>query len=519
VAVVPGFANWSLVITKTKTFYILFLVLSVSLSALSQKEEITPREPQATHPEATITPGVPRTINYIQITNNTHPTATSTDPSSGFWGRFVLQFSVASGPCLAAGAIRTYTISSGGTGYAVGDTGIIGTGNATYKVSALNGTSVNAITIAAPYGSGYAISPGVSTTATGGNGTGLTINITGIYNGTPGPNCVTVQDQTENGGWVSSVCRDAACSNGDAITFAHVDPAGAALDGTYRTDYASSFTQYIPIVSTPGAGQTPGKYLLYPTGGGGTGMEIFVTVNANGTVTAQPIIQWYGIGYNSCPTIKLMAGGTPATFSCQPNTTPAYTFDTSIAAGTNYYQLSTLNDTSGMTTDHSGNVWGVYSEAYPNQLNIGESYVSIHKSTDGGESYSLGKPFLIDQGTHCGGATVPCSYVTASLATAPNGNLVVGYWIYDNSGSPLVPQSQCCWTIYCNPSSADCTQISNWSKPYPFPATPVVRPRVFRCLARTSRCAPAAVVPPAHESSVPHTAACFDTRGRCSENC
>ena len=39
-------------------------------------------------------------------------------------------------------------------------------------------------------------------------------------------------------------------------------------------------------------------------------MEIFVTVNAVGTVgTARPVVQWYGNGYNSCPTVTLMARG------------------------------------------------------------------------------------------------------------------------------------------------------------------------------------------------------------------
>ena len=390
-------------------------------------------------------------------------------PSAGTWGKFVLQFSVSKGPCLAAGAIRTYTIASGGTGYVVGDTGTIGGGGATYNVTTLTGTSVRAITVAVPYGSGYTVSNGVSTTATSGNGSGLAINITGIYTGTPGPNCVTVEDQTQNGGWVSAVCNNASCSNGDSVTFAHVNPATSALDGTYRTDYASTVARLSPVVFTPGSGQTPGKYFIYPTGGGGTGMEIFVTVNAAGTVTARPVVQWYGNGYNSCPTVTLMAGGTPATFGCKPSTTPAYTFDTSMAAGTNYFQLTTLNDTFGMTTDQAGNVWSVYSEAYPNQLNIGESYVSIQKSTNGGVSYGPGRPLLIDSGTHCGRGTVPCSYVTGSLATAPNGNLVVGYWTYDNSGSPLTPPVQCCWTIYCNPASVDCSNSANWSTPYRFP--------------------------------------------------
>ena len=62
------------------------------------------------------------------------------------------QYKVSDGPCLAAGAIRTQTIASGGTGYAVGDTGTIASGGAVYKVFSVSRGVVTAITLSVPYG-------------------------------------------------------------------------------------------------------------------------------------------------------------------------------------------------------------------------------------------------------------------------------------------------------------------------------------------------------------------------------
>ena len=440
-------------------FYTLLFVSSASLSALAQGR--------------TITPGTPQAINYIQITNNTHPADTAPNPSVGTWGKFVKQYKVSDGPCLAAGAIRTQTIASGGTGYAVGDTGTIASGGAVYKVFSVSRGVVTAITFSVPYGSGYTISSGVTTTATTGSGTGLTLNITGVYTGTPGPSCVIVVDQTSTGAWVSSVCNNAACSNGDSITFTSAAPASSALDGTARIAYSADITNYGVALATPGSRQTPGGYLITPTGGGGTGMLAYVTVSDvgsdAGTVVAAPQIIETGTGYTSCPRFVLSGtGGTPATFTCTTSVMPGYALDISISAPSSYYQLTTLNDTFGMAVDQADNVWGVYSVAYSGNTNSGQSYVAIHKSTNGGVSYGSEQPLLIDTGTHCGGGATPCSYVTGALATAPNGNLVVGYWEYDITGITATPGL---FLTYCNPAAVDCTKNENWSAPYTFPIT------------------------------------------------
>ncbi len=94
-----------------------------------------------------------------------------------------------------AGAITAATIDAGGSGYSVGDTGTIictpnwgdcfGADNATYQVTAVSGGAVTAFTISNP-GNAYdvtTVSTGQNpapTAATTGDGSGLTLNITGV---------------------------------------------------------------------------------------------------------------------------------------------------------------------------------------------------------------------------------------------------------------------------------------------------------------------------------------------------
>lgn len=72
-------------------------------------------------------------------------------------------------------------------------------------------------------------------------------------------------------------------------------------------------------VTSPGAGQTPGVYVLNGTGIG-TGAQIMVTVNSNGTVTIPPVVLSQGSGYQNAdlspapPVFTIAHGGTPASF-------------------------------------------------------------------------------------------------------------------------------------------------------------------------------------------------------------
>jgi len=78
------------------------------------------------------------------------------------------------------------------------------------------------------------------------------------------------------------------------------------------------------VIATAGSAQTAGTYTVFATvsSGGGSGASISVTVTAAGTVTATPVVITAGSGYVSAPTFTLAAGGTPATFSAQLDTTP-----------------------------------------------------------------------------------------------------------------------------------------------------------------------------------------------------
>lgn len=443
--------------------------------------------------------------NVIQITNNTHPADTAPSPATGTYGKFVQQYYVYSGPCILTGAIRAIAITSGhtGTGYVTGDTGTVNGGSplATYRVVA-SGGAVTGIVLtqppfSAPYGSGYTVVNGVATTATSGVGTGLEVNVTGIYSGTAGPNCAVVEEMNKTAAYASA-CNNVACSNGDSITFAHVYPAGTGIDGTYDTDYQARYHVYTFTIATAGSGQTGGAYFLNATGGGGgSGNQIAANIPTTGT-NAGKVTQissvWFGSGYTSCPSLTISAGGTPATFNCLDSAYPSLTYDVSLSPGTYYYQLATGNVSGGMATDNSGNIWALYADSYVQQVNQGPSYIAIRKSTDGGHTFGNEYPLLYDNFPrtfpspghyHCGpgGNTIGCSYVTGSVAMAPDGHtLVVGYWWEDPTATYFVNfggATNCCFVIRCDTAAVDCTQVANWGSPYQIPVTvpPLLSPK------------------------------------------
>jgi hypothetical protein len=426
--------------------------------------------------------------NVIQITNNTVPTLTNPNPSGGTYGRFVQAYYVYSGPCIHSGAIKTFAVTSGhgGTGYVTGDTGTVDGGStlAAYTVTAssgvVTGITMKLPTFSAPFGSAYSTGTGIATTATSGSGIGLEININSVYTADAGPNCLIVEDQNKNRGWATAA--------GQSVTFARVSPASSAINGTFNTIYQTNFHQYNFSIAMAGSGQTPGFYILTPTGGGGgSGNSQAVNVPSTGTragtaTQIQPI--WDGFGYTSCPTLTMpsSAGGTPATFSCLDGSVPAWAFDTSLAAGTAYYQLATGNVSGGMAQDSTGATWAVFARSYPNQINQGVSYLAIRKSTDGGHTWGTEQPFVYDGmpgafAHHCGpgGNTLPCSYVTGAMATAPNGDLVMSWWelrsdtaFFDNGGRFGIV---CCFVRRCTPTAVDCTLVANWTSDYQVPVT------------------------------------------------
>lgn len=66
-------------------------------------------------------------------------------------------------------------------------------------------------------------------------------------------------------------------------------------------------------ITDGGSGQTPGTYTLNADGDG-TGAQIQITVNADGTVTLPPVVINPGTAYTTQPSFTAAAGGTPATF-------------------------------------------------------------------------------------------------------------------------------------------------------------------------------------------------------------
>jgi len=87
-----------------------------------------------------------------------------------------------------------------------------------------------------------------------------------------------------------------------------------SLNGGYKTLLEGYNTVSAVAIATPGAGMTPGVYTLL-----GPGFAIIqVTVNAEGTVTATPVVVYGGYGYSTVPVFSLpnAAGGSPpATFT------------------------------------------------------------------------------------------------------------------------------------------------------------------------------------------------------------
>jgi len=71
-------------------------------------------------------------------------------------------------------------------------------------------------------------------------------------------------------------------------------------------------------INSAGSGQTPGVYVVSGVNTPstpGSGAQVQITVNSDGTVTLPPVVLNAGSGYTYPPTFSLVAGGTPAVFS------------------------------------------------------------------------------------------------------------------------------------------------------------------------------------------------------------
>lgn len=119
------------------------------------------------------------------------------------------------------GAIVTSHLGSGGTGYAVNDTGTLTAGgaNATYIVTSVSGGVVTGYTIT---GAGTGYFSGLSATATGGAqpgvGTGLTIFVDTVSGGGPQQDVVTVAATVIGAKYIGSLGQHMILANTTGIT-------------------------------------------------------------------------------------------------------------------------------------------------------------------------------------------------------------------------------------------------------------------------------------------------------------
>lgn len=445
--------------------------------------------------------------SMITITNNTNPSLTNPTGAGLYqWGKFLSGVYVYPGPCILAGGIKAFSIASGGTNYAVNDTGTIngGTVQVQYKVISVlagGGGVANVIgfvppIFASPYGVGYSVANGVATTPTLGVGSGLKINITSIYAVSPGPNCMIALQKDLTASYANAA--------GQSITFTHGYHASAALDGTYITAYTGYIWHDFALkISNGGSGQTSSVYYLNISGGGGgSGMVSAAPVDSTGIVTKGPATLTYGAGYSSCPTATMPAAAVPAgavaaTFTCNSPEAiyPAWAMDTSLAAGTSGGGVPVGGNVSGgMIQGKDGTLWSVQAynsyQTYSQDGAVGSIY--IQTSTDGGATWGNSYPLLYDgfPGAFNNSPTTytcgppapnswPCYYVVGGLTFEPDGHtLVLGYWKGDPSAgvaqggnfSPTVG-GNCCFILTCDTLATDCHSISNWNSPYHIPIT------------------------------------------------
>jgi parallel beta-helix repeat protein len=127
-----------------------------------------------------------------------------------------------------SGQILSIIVASGGKGYALNDTGKIGTCGATYQVMSMN-SGVVALAFTENAGTGCVVNRSTSTTATSGSGKGLTFNIESVSTG------ATVIYGTDNGPSI-----DSALVNTAKMTTLYI-PTGSYID-TYTHKLTGSTT-------------------------------------------------------------------------------------------------------------------------------------------------------------------------------------------------------------------------------------------------------------------------------------
>jgi hypothetical protein len=134
----------------------------------------------------------------------------------------------------------------------------------------------------------------------------------------PGTITVAPYTNTITGDAVATAAWLAALLTPPIITQQQIRVPYYSLYNIIALTYAGTVA-YLTI-SYAGTGQTPGTYIVDGVGGTGSGAQISVVVDSDGTVTQTPIVINQGSGYSvggvaNPPTFTLPAGGTSATFN------------------------------------------------------------------------------------------------------------------------------------------------------------------------------------------------------------
>ncbi len=167
------------------------------------------------------------------------------------------------------------------------------------------------------------ISGGIITNATvltGGSGYTSVPTFTVAEGGTPGTLGATISPIAPS---LADTLSDLAVATNPILEYDNYEPFPSIdlpQSGTCNVTATTESVTNIAILSV-GSGQTPGTYVINSVGGGGTGAQVQIVIDASGTIIEQPsvpgpgspIVVNPGSGYTSVPTFPVSAGGTPGT--------------------------------------------------------------------------------------------------------------------------------------------------------------------------------------------------------------
>ena len=247
--------------------------------------------------------------------------------------------------------ITSFTISSGGSNYAVNDVLTFtggGGSSAKAKVSAVNGGgAITAISLISG-GAGFTSAPTVGVTSVSGSGASITAVLGTLTNGS-GTSKLRFRYQVATNETATSGQIVFTSPIGGTFTLADVG-AGSASGATATATLSTTGSVKSVTVSGTGTGYTNGDTVTF-TGGGGTGAA-GTLVTSSGDVTSVTITNG-GTGYTSAPTVTITSGsGTGKSFTAVIGKTISSINVT--AGGTGYFTPPTVGFSGGGGTGAAG---------------------------------------------------------------------------------------------------------------------------------------------------------------------